>query len=454
LLLRPHAAYGQPDTARRHATGRRSGATACPRIGAIPARDRSRALPRDAAATPPAFTGTPLWKRRDFILLWGGQLVSWIGTEITGIALPLVVLALTGSPAQAGGIAAVRGAVYVVWAVPAGVVIDRLDRRVVMVVANLGSALAIGSVVLALALGHLSLAHLYVAGAIEGSCFVFANLGRFASLPMVVPREQFPAAAAQTGTADHLALLVGPSLGGFLYQAAGATAAFALDACSYVANAVSIFFIDVPLNAATPAARTAVRHEVADAARWLWHQPVLRFLTLVTAGRTIVSAGLYLLVVVLARERGASALSIGAIIAVGAAGGILGSLVSARLHGLFTMKQLVLGTNALSVLAFGLYAAAANDALLATVTACYFALDPTYVVATSSYSARTIPDAIRGKVTSLTRLVVLGAHSLGFALTGVAIQSLGTDWTIGAGSSLLLVLCLFVLRNRTLAQVA
>ena len=59
------------------------------------------------------------------MLLWSGQLVSWLGTEVSGIALPLIVLSLTGSPAQAGGVAAIRGLVYVFWAIPAGVVIDR-----------------------------------------------------------------------------------------------------------------------------------------------------------------------------------------------------------------------------------------------------------------------------------------------------------------------------------------
>ena len=70
------------------------------------------------------------------MLLWSGQLVSWIGTEISGIALPLLVLALTGSPAQAGSIVAIRGVVYVVWAIPAGALIDRWDRKTVMMIAN------------------------------------------------------------------------------------------------------------------------------------------------------------------------------------------------------------------------------------------------------------------------------------------------------------------------------
>jgi len=273
----------------------------------------------------------PLWKQRNFILLWSGQLASWVGTEVSGIALPLVVLALTGSPAQAGGVAAIRGLVYVFWAIPAGIVIDRADRKIVMVVANLGSGLAMGSIALALRFQELSVVQLYTASAIEGSFFVFANLGRFASFPKVVSREQFPAASALSGTADQIALLVGPPLGGLLYQVAGGFIAFLIDALSYLINALSISFINVPLGTETPTERKAIPHEIKEAILWFWHQPLIRFLNLLTAGRTIFSAGLYLLIIVLAKEHHASAVFIGVIFAVGAGGGILGSLISARI---------------------------------------------------------------------------------------------------------------------------
>jgi MFS family permease len=82
-----------------------------------------------------------LWKQRNFILMWSGQLVSWMGTEVSGIALPLVVLALTGSPARAGSVAAIRGLVFVIWSIPAGVLVDRWDRKTVMFVANLACSL-------------------------------------------------------------------------------------------------------------------------------------------------------------------------------------------------------------------------------------------------------------------------------------------------------------------------
>jgi MFS family permease len=87
-----------------------------------------------------------LLRNRNFMLLWGGQLISSMGTTITSIALLLIVLTLTGSAFQAGIIAAIRSAVYVILAIPAGALIDRWNRKTVMVIANLGSGLAIGSI--------------------------------------------------------------------------------------------------------------------------------------------------------------------------------------------------------------------------------------------------------------------------------------------------------------------
>src|SRR5436190_11648014 len=188
-----------------------------------------------------------LLKNRNFMLLWSGQLVSWVGTQITNIALPLIVLAVTGSAFQAGSIAAIRGAVYALWAIPAGALIERWNRKSVLVIANLGSGLAMGSIYVALLLKHLTIPQLYFASAIEGSFFVFANLARYTAFPRVVSKEQFPAAVAQTSIAYNLAVLIGPLLGGLLFQTVGAAFAILADSFSYFVNAITIFFINAPL---------------------------------------------------------------------------------------------------------------------------------------------------------------------------------------------------------------
>ncbi len=305
-----------------------------------------------------------------------------------------------------------------------------------------------GSIALALYFHSLSIIQLCVASALEGSFFVFANLGRFASFPKVVSKEQFPAASALTGTADHLALLSGPPLGGLLYQAVGGFLAFLLDALSYFINAISIFFISIPLGVEIHTERKAIYQEIKEAMTWFWNQPLLRFLNFLTAGRTIIAASLYLLIIVIATEHHASSLFIGAVFAIGAGGGIVGSLFAAKIYNRFTMKQLLVGISFLSFIFFTLYTFAVNNYLLALITALFYIVDPLYNVITSSYSAKTIPDEIRGRVTSLTRLIVLGSHSLGFFATGMLLQYAGTFQTVIIFACLLFILFIMTIINK------
>lgn len=386
------------------------------------------------------------------MLLWGGQLVSWLGTEVSSIALPLVVLALIGSAAQAGIVAAIRGLVYVFWALPAGALLDRWDRKTVMVVANLGSGLAMGAIALALATQHLSTPVLYLACAVEGSCFVFANLARFASFRKMVPETQFAAATAQSESASHIALLVGPPLGGFLYQAVGGFAAFFADALSYVVNACSVFFITTPLGVETKTERKAMHHEILDALVWLKGEPTIRFLNVIQAGRTVVMAGLYLLIVVLAKERQASSLAIGLIFAAASVGGILGAIVAAKVYERFRLKQFLIAICLLSFLVMNLYFVASTVILIAAVTALFYAIDPLWEVSTNAHPVAIVPDYIRGRVLSLTRMVLLGASSLGLFLTGLSLHYMGSGWTISLYVVLLFVLLTAVLTNKRIGD--
>ena len=291
----------------------------------------------------------------------------------------------------------------------------------------------------------------------EGSCFVFANLARFAALPRVVPKKQFPGAIANMNGAEGMAQLTGPLLGGFLYQIIGAAQAFFTDACSYFINACSIFFIHGKLQEEKEKGATTLQADIREGIVWLWNQPTLRILNVLTAGRTVIASGLSLLIMILARQQHASPLLIGTIFALSALGVILGSLFSSQLHHRFGFRPLLRATTFLNWLIFTCYILASNTLLLTIITAVFYVVSPLYDVTTSTYSAFRIPDSIRGRVISITRLINLGSFSLGFAATGLFLQFLGSLWTIGIFSNLLLVVALTTLfhpalRNASVAH--
>jgi len=171
-----------------------------------------------------------LWRNTAFLLLWSGDAISALGSQASQLALPLLALALTGSPAQAGYLGALRGAIYLLGGLPTGALVDRWHRRVVLVVADLLRAAAFASVALALALGRLAAAQLYAVVALDGLCFIAFGL-------------------AQSQAADALARALGPLLGGALFAASRALP-FLADAASYALSAALILVIRTPLAAA------------------------------------------------------------------------------------------------------------------------------------------------------------------------------------------------------------
>src|SRR6185312_10013 len=145
--------------------------------------------PVSSDESPGIKSARPLWRNLDFLLLWSGQTVSTLGTNISALALPLLVLALTHSPALAGLLAAARQLPYLLLSLPAGALVDRWDRKRTMIYCDLLRWLAVGSVPLAFVLGHLTLIQLYLVAFIEGTAYVLFSLAQISALPHVVESE-------------------------------------------------------------------------------------------------------------------------------------------------------------------------------------------------------------------------------------------------------------------------
>src|SRR6266700_4730764 len=156
----------------------------------------------------------PLWRNRDFLLLWSGQTISVLGTNISTLALPLLVLVLTHSPALAGLLTAMRLLPYLLFSLPAGAFIDRWDRKAVMIRCDIVRWLALGSVPLAFASGYLTVAQLYIVAFIEGTAYVLFSLAQISALPRVVSPTHLPRAYALDTTTEYVGSLLGPGLGG------------------------------------------------------------------------------------------------------------------------------------------------------------------------------------------------------------------------------------------------
>ena len=382
-----------------------------------------------------------LWFNRDYMLLWSGQIVSNVGTQVSQLAFPLLILAITRSPALAGFAGALRALPYLIFSLPAGALIDRWDRKRMMILCDIGRALSMASIPIAYALGELTVVQLFIVSAIEGTLFVFFNIAEAACLPRVVPKSQLPDATAQNMATDGITVLAGPPLGGALYLI-GNVLPFLADAVSYVVSVLSLFFIKTNFQEKRTVASRKLWIEIFEGLSWLWHQPLIRFMAILTGGNNLVNAGYTLIIIVLAQNMHASSFVIGVIFAIGGIGGILGAVVAPFIHKRVSFGQGIIGTSWIFALVMPLYIIAPNPVVLGVITALVFIAGPVYNVIQFSYRSALIPDELQGRVNSVFRLIAFGGQPIGLALTGLGIQTIGVVQTILIGTAIMIVLAL------------
>jgi MFS family permease len=358
--------------------------------------------------------------------------------------LPLLALALTRSAAQAGLIVAARLLPYLLLSLPAGALVDRWDRKRLMIRCDTLRWLALGSVPLAFALARLSVPQLYVVALVDGTANVFFTLAQVSALPQVVPAEQLPRAWALNETADSAATLLGPGVAGLIIglgrtTVAGAALAYLADSVSYLASVISLRFVRVPFQARREltATRRSLRAEMAEGLRFLWRHRWLRLLAFLTAAVNFLQSPITLAVILLARgPLHADVRTLGFILSAGGVGGVLGALVAPKVKERMRFGLLVVLSVVGWALAAGALALAVSPLLVMAGLALISLLWPIYAVAVVTYRLSLVPDELQGRINSAFRLLTFGAEPLGSAVGGVLLGALGPQpvlWLIAAG---------------------
>jgi MFS family permease len=397
----------------------------------------------------------PLWRNRDYMLLWSGQVVSVMGGGIAGLAFPLLVLALTdGDYAAAGFAAALGGLPYLIFSLPVGALIDRWNRKQVMILCDIGRALSAASIPIALYFDMLTVWQLFANAFIEGTLFVFFNIAEVAALSRVVAKEQLPQATAQNEAGFIATGLAAPPLGGFLFQVSRGVP-FLFDAISYAGSVISLLFIKTTFQGERTKVDRNLRREIGEGLRWLWGHPLIRYMAFLTGGSNFVFAGIDLILIVLAQnllgvpgtEVAEIGPEIGLIFSIGAIGGIVGSVIGGQIQKRFTFGQVIIGVMWFQVLIFPLFAVAPHIIVLGIIAAVSFMTSPVYNVVQFSYRISIIPEQLQGRVNSTFRLVAFGFQPIGAALCGILLQWVGILPTLAFYSLVLISLAVLTTAN-------
>ncbi|MET7969229.1 MFS transporter [Micromonospora sp. NPDC005305] len=275
-----------------------------------------------------------LLRHRDFRLLWAGQTVSAVGSNVTAVALPLVAVAVLD--ATTFQVAVLTAAAWLPWllaGLPAGAWVDRVRRRPVMIAADLVSAALFASVPVAALLDLLTVGQLLVVALGAGLARVFFETADQVYLPTLLRPEQVPEGNARLHATQTASYLVGPGLAGLIAQLAGAVTAVLLDAISFLVSALCLSRIRaVEPRPGRPAGSSSLRREVAEGLRFVIRDPYLRVLTVFGAASNIGLTGYQaVLVVFLVRSAGLPAGLVGLLIGLASVGGLVGAALATGL---------------------------------------------------------------------------------------------------------------------------
>lgn len=366
-----------------------------------------------------------LWRHPEFLKLWAGQTISQFGSTVTREALPLTaVLTLQATPAQMGLLGATSSLPVLLVGLLAGVWADRVRRRPLMIVADLGRALLLASIPIAALLGGLRIEQLYLVALLAGILSVFFDVAYQAFLPVLVSREHVVEGNSKLGMSDSLSEVLAPALAGGLVQIITAPLTILLDALSFLLSAGSLLLMHSSEPAPTPRAGGSLRAEVVEGVRAIWHHPILRVLVESAAIRSFFGGffgalyGLYVL-----RELGMTPAMLGILVATGGIGSLLGAAVAGPAARRYGVGRVLIGALILSALTNLLIPLAHGAGLLALamLIASQIVGDlgwTVYAINAISLRQTVTPDRLLGRTVASSDFVVGGCAAVGLLVGG------------------------------------
>ncbi|MBO3676008.1 MFS transporter [Streptomyces sp. NEAU-YJ-81] len=380
-------------------------------------------------AAPPASPPVPLSRNRDYRLLWGSQALSEFGFHAAVIAFPLLVLALTGSAAASGLVMGTIAAAQMVVGLPAGVLVDRYDRKAIMLGCEAAQAVSAISLVVAVWAGAATVWHMVAVAAVFGASAALFEPAENASLPALVADDHLPTAVAMNTARASMGQLAGTATGGFLF-AVGRFVPFLVDAVTHTLSFVALLFVRLPRRERPPGGAGPLGREALAGLRWVWRERRIRVTVACAVVLNLFFSAFYLVVIVLAESRGVPSGEVGVMAAMLGVGGVAGALVAPVLYRrLGSYGAIVAVFWALAVFA-PVTVLVDSGYLIGVLFALMALFPPTANTAIMTDQLLRTPDELRGRLTSTLVLACGAAGAAGPALGGSLAQIVPGDRAI------------------------
>jgi MFS family permease len=356
----------------------------------------------------------PLRRNRDFVLFQTGGLLSTFGSGISGIAYPLLTLALTGSAAKTGYVGAVEFTPLVLLSAPAGVAADRFDRRLLMIASDAVGAFALGVLGAAVLVHHAAYWLIVVVAFVDTSAAVVYRSGSSGAMKAVVPQPQLADASSVTMARMSIVRLTAPPVGGALF-ALSRGLPFVADAISYAFSTASMLLMRTPFQEKRePGARTPFREGLV----YFWRIPFLRATIGMIAASNLAASGAPIALIILAHRHNVAPFAIGAFVALIGVTLLVGSLLSPILRRLFSMRAILLSEfwMALVYASFLVYPSVYVLVACVALHAFWF---PSTDSAIAAYSYTLIPDQLLGRTMAASNTLRAASAPIGPLVAGL-----------------------------------
>ncbi|MCC6790363.1 MAG: MFS transporter [Thermomicrobiales bacterium] len=382
-----------------------------------------------------------LWGEPDFVRFWSADTLSWMGSQINLLALPLIAaLTLDASAFEVGALAAAGQAPLFLIGLFAGAWVERRRRRPILIAADLARAILLMAIPIAAIVDQISMPLLYAVAFSVGICSVFFDVSYLSFLPSLVGRDRLVEANSRLEASASGAQVAGPFLGGVLVGSFTAPVAILVDAVSYLVSALLLRGIETEEpEPVPPPAHETIWQQIGQGLRFVGHEPTLRALAGCSAV-TNFSGWIFLAVYILFMERelGLGATAIGLVFASGGVGALIGSIFAERLASRFGTGWTLVGAQ----FGFGVTGLLVPVAVLVPsiglplVVAAEFLQWMTllvYAVNAISLRQRLTPDALLGRVNATFTFVARGVVPIGSLIGGVLGGVIGLPLTLVVG---------------------
>jgi MFS family permease len=383
-------------------------------------------------ATPeaPATSTYPsLWRNRSFNLLWGSQTLSDLGSTMSYLAFPLLVLALTGSPVKAGLVGTIAAIAKAVVRLPAGVLIDQVNRRTAMLTCDAVRIVAFVGLGLLILTHHVTLPLIIVTALIEAVANVVFGTAETSALRNIVPLAQLPGAVARNEGRTAATGLVGPPIGGALFGVARAIP-FLADAVSYVLSFIGVILIRERFEEERTQKSAGVVADLSEGITFVLREPFLRAALLVAAPMNFGFSGLLFAVILVLQRHGTAPALIGSVDTIIGISALLGAICAPWIQKRIGVRTLVMSVAWSAAVLVALAAPLSGSILIAVPIALSLFLAPSINAALFGYQAAITPDRLQGRVMSIVFMVALSLATFAPIAAGFSVGWLGGPGTV------------------------